>query len=121
MTDRWLADLLVAVNRRASDAPAVCWHAAEDRDAAAAGGIRRAQRGADFDDDAGAQAPVSKNSVGEGQISGISCQCEAEPVWCGAMEGLSRSKTGLDLRVRKPNNLAASLNQDLKRRFRLGA
>ena len=36
-----------------SDAAVVCRHAAEDRGAAVAGGIRRAQSGADFDDDAG--------------------------------------------------------------------
>ena len=40
--------LLVAVGREASDAAAVCWHAAEDRGAAVAGGIRRAQSGSRF-------------------------------------------------------------------------
>jgi len=38
--------LLVVVGRGASDPAAVCRHAAEDRGAAVAGGIRRAQRGA---------------------------------------------------------------------------
>jgi len=37
----------------------------KDRGAAVAGWIRRAQGGANFDDDAGAQAEVSENSVGE--------------------------------------------------------
>ena len=41
--------LLVAAGRGASDAAAVCRHAAEDRGAAVVGGITRAQSGADFD------------------------------------------------------------------------
>ena len=86
--------LLVAVGRGASDPAVVCRHAAKDRGAAVAGGIRRAQRGANFDDDAGAQAEVSENSVGESAVSGILCQREAEPVCCGAGEGPSRSKPG---------------------------
>src|SRR6202022_3122597 len=45
--------LLVAVGRGAPDAAIVWWHAAEDRNAVGAGGIRRAQRGANFDDAAG--------------------------------------------------------------------
>ena len=59
-----------------------------------AGGIRRAQGGANFDDDAGAQAEVSENSVGEAANSRILFQREAEPVYCGAVEGPSRSKPG---------------------------
>jgi Transposase DDE domain group 1 len=45
--------LLVGAGGEASDAAVVCRHAAEDRGAAIAGGTRRAQRGADFNDDAG--------------------------------------------------------------------
>ena len=68
--DPTCALLLVAVGRGTSDPAAVCRHAAEDRGAAVAGGIRRAQGGANFGDDAGAQAEVSENSVGEAAVSG---------------------------------------------------
>jgi len=45
--------LLVGAGGEPSGAAVVCRHAAEDRGAAVAGGIRRAQSGADFNDDAG--------------------------------------------------------------------
>jgi hypothetical protein len=44
--------LLVGAGEEPSDATVVCRHAAEDHGAAVAGGIRRAQSGADFSDDA---------------------------------------------------------------------
>ncbi len=46
--------LLIAAGGESSDAPALRKHAAEDRGAAVAGGIRRMQNGADFDVDAAA-------------------------------------------------------------------
>jgi hypothetical protein len=77
---------LVAAGRRASDAPVVCRHAAEDRGAAVAGRIRRAQSGSDFGDDAEAQVEVCENLVGEAAVSGILCQREAELARCGGVE-----------------------------------
>jgi hypothetical protein len=50
----------------------------EDRGAATAGGIGRAHREPNFDDDTGAQAEVSENSVGEAVVSGILWQREGE-------------------------------------------
>jgi hypothetical protein len=51
-------------------------------------------------------------------VSGILCQPEAEPVCCGAVERLSRSNPS-SIFAFAPNTLGASLNQDLKRKFRL--
>jgi hypothetical protein len=62
--------LLVAAGRRASDAAAVRGHAGEDRDAAGAGGISRAQSGAIFDDSAGLAGEVSGDAPGKRIISG---------------------------------------------------
>jgi hypothetical protein len=60
---------------------AVCRHAAEDRGAAVPGGIRRAQSGADFDDDAGAAEEVSAEALGKRVISGrcVPARCETGP------------------------------------------
>jgi len=76
--------LLVAAGRGASDAAAVCRHAAEDRGAAVAGGIRRAQSGADFDDNAAAQGEVSVESSGKSTFSGVACPPDAKPPPSGA-------------------------------------
>jgi hypothetical protein len=51
--------LLVAAGGESPDAAALRQHAAQDRDAARAGGIRRAQSGADLNDDAEAKGAVS--------------------------------------------------------------
>jgi hypothetical protein len=59
------------VGGETSDAAVVCRHAAEDRGAAVAGGIRRAQSRADFDDKAGAQGGVSAESSGKSTFSGV--------------------------------------------------
>ncbi len=82
--DRRTADptcplLLVAVGRGASDAAAVRRRAGEDRGAAVAGGIRRAQSGADFNDNAGAQGEVSAGSSGKSIFSGVACPPDAKP------------------------------------------
>jgi len=74
-----------------------------------------AARGADFDDDDGAQGEVSENPVGKDAVSGILCQREA--VRRGATAFVL--KPGLDLCVHKPNSFDASLKQDLKSKFRL--
>jgi hypothetical protein len=84
--------LLVAAGRRASDAAVVCRYAAEDRGAAVAGRIRRAQSRADFGDDAEAQVEVCENLVGEATVSGIFCQREAELARCGWVESPFDSK-----------------------------
>ena len=83
------------------------------------GDRRLAARGADFDDDDGAQGKVSEISVGEDAVSGILCQPEAEPVCCGAVERLSRSNPGSIFAFANQISLGASLNQDVKRKFRL--
>src|ERR1019366_2493962 len=56
--DKACSVLLVAAGRESSHPPALRKHAAEDRDAAAAGGIRRAQREANFDDHVGGAGEV---------------------------------------------------------------
>ncbi len=67
--------------------------------------------------DAGAQAEVSENSVGEAAVSGILCQREGELARCSRVESLW-TKTGLELRVCRRNGPSASLNQDLKKEIR---
>ena len=62
--------LLVAAGGEASDAAAVHGHAGEDRDAAVAGGMRRAQSGAIFDDGAGLAGGVSTDAPAKTVISG---------------------------------------------------
>jgi hypothetical protein len=47
-----------------------------------------------FGDDAGAQAEVSENLVGEAAGSGILCQREAELARCGGVESPFDSKQG---------------------------
>jgi hypothetical protein len=79
--------LLVAVGRGASDAAAVRRHAGEDRGAAVAGGIRRAQSGADFDDDAGAQGKVSAKSIDRTAFSAAGRPPDAKPPPSGAAGG----------------------------------
>src|SRR5216683_6059169 len=69
--------LLVAAGGEPSDAAVVCRHAAEDRSAAVAGGIRRAQSGADFDDDARAQGKVSAEPFGKRASPGVACPPDA--------------------------------------------
>ncbi len=55
---------------------------------------RRTIRGSRFGDEAGAQAEVSENSVGEAAVSGILCQPEALLVRCGGVESPLDSKLG---------------------------
>jgi len=58
---------------------------AEYRGAAVAGGIRRAQRGADFDDDARAQGKVSAEPFGKRASPGVACPPDAKPAPPGAV------------------------------------
>ena len=76
--------LLAAVNREPSEAAAVCGHAAEDRGATVAGGIRPVQSGADLDNDAGAQEEVSAKPFGERPASDVARQSDAKPAPTGA-------------------------------------
>src|SRR5208282_2820117 len=78
--DQACALLLVAAGRGASDTAAVCRHAAEDRGAAVAGGIRRARRGANFDDDAGAKGKVPAEPFGKRASPGVACPSDAKPI-----------------------------------------
>ena len=76
--------LLAAAGGEPSDPAAVCRHAAEDRSAAVAGGIRRAQSGADFDDDARAQGKVSAEPFGKRASPGVACPADAKSAPPGA-------------------------------------
>src|SRR5208283_1277740 len=76
--------LLAAAGGEPSDAAAVCRHAAEDRGAAVAGRIVRVQRGANFDDDAGAQEKVSAEPFGKRVSPGVACPPDAKPAPPGA-------------------------------------
>ena len=78
----WL--LLVAAGGEPSDAAVVCRHAAEDRGAAVAGGMRRAQNGTDFVGNDGAQGEVSAESSGKSTFSGVACPPDAKPPPSGA-------------------------------------
>ena len=71
--------LLVAAGGEPPDAAAVCRHAAEDRGAAVAGGMRRAQREANFDDDAGAKGKVSAEPFGKRAARGVARPSDAKP------------------------------------------
>ena len=62
--------LLVAAGGESSYAAVVRGHAGEDRDAAVAGGMRRAQIGAIFDDGAGLAGGVSTDAPAKTVISG---------------------------------------------------
>jgi hypothetical protein len=66
------------VAEAATVAAAVCRHAAEDRGAAVSGGIRRAQSGASFDDDAGAQGKMSAEPLGKRGFPGVAYSPDAE-------------------------------------------
>ena len=68
----------VAAGGESPDAAALRHHAAEDRDAARAGGISRAQSGADFDDDAEAKEQCLRNRAKKGLFQGVACPPEAK-------------------------------------------
>ena len=71
--------LLAAAGGEPSDAAALRQHAAADRGAAVAGGIRRAQSGAIFDDDAEAKGEVPAESMQRtGLFQALRCPPEAK-------------------------------------------
>ena len=73
--------LLVVARGESPDAAAVCRYATEDRGVAGTGGIRRAQSGANFDDDARAKAKASVGTVRKKGTSGrcVPIRCETCP------------------------------------------
>jgi hypothetical protein len=75
--------LLAAAGGEPSDAAVIWRHAAEDRGAAVAGGIRLAHRGAIFDDDAGAREKCPRDRAEKG-IYGrcLPIRCETGPSRC---------------------------------------
>ncbi len=94
--------------------PAVCRYGAEDHGAAVAGGIKRAQRETNFDDDAGAKGKVPAEPLGKRVSPAVACPSDAKPIPLPAPLEAPWTKTGLNLAGRGCLVYTASWNRSVK-------
>jgi len=86
-------------------------HAAEDRGAAVAGGIRRAQRRENADDDVATQAEVSENPVGNTPVRVLYPDARQNPPAAPQWKG-SALKPCLKRRICQSLGVGATVNRN---------